>query len=362
MRSPAAEQRHSERRRSLHANRQCAGCRLRADPGGHGRAARDQQVGGVADDPVGIRARERRTRTTTMNEPHQPRAPHRPELDGVLRAVPTRGSLPRAVGTQSSPPVCRGHRLVPPGPHGPLLWNGRRACHHCGVLREGGRDWDDRWSYAAAGLAACAALAVVDWTSTSLVLIPLLVLAPLIACSGGHAARHARSSRSWPSAALRPAGVGRRHRRVATPLGGRSATTRARWSGRGVDRRHARGTRPEVGRVRADHAPSGSSEGGARDRPDGGVVVGQRDRHGHVGRQRRDAVRSRGRASSAERSRIGSLTSTSGTGRWCKQAVAAGVAGREPFRFDHRCVVARRERSLDRGNRRRDRRSSTATR
>ncbi|MEY2444654.1 MAG: hypothetical protein QOE00_1234, partial [Ilumatobacteraceae bacterium] len=35
------------------------------------------------------------------------------------------------------------------------------------------------------GFAACAVVVIVDLTSDSLVLIPLLVLAPLIACSGG---------------------------------------------------------------------------------------------------------------------------------------------------------------------------------
>ena len=36
-----------------------------------------------------------------------------------------------------------------------------------------------------AGFAACAVLTVVDWASPTIVLIPLLVLAPLIACAGG---------------------------------------------------------------------------------------------------------------------------------------------------------------------------------
>ena len=58
-------------------------------------------------------------------------------------------------------------------------------CQYCNVLREGGRDRDDRLSYVVAGLAAFAAITVVDLTSSSLVLIPLLVLAPLITCPGG---------------------------------------------------------------------------------------------------------------------------------------------------------------------------------
>ncbi len=44
---------------------------------------------------------------------------------------------------------------------------------------------DDRRSFLVAGIAACAAIAIVDITSNSLVLVPLLVLAPLITCSGG---------------------------------------------------------------------------------------------------------------------------------------------------------------------------------
>jgi GAF domain-containing protein/PAS domain-containing protein len=53
------------------------------------------------------------------------------------------------------------------------------------VLREGGRSRDDRSSFLAAGLATCAALAIVDLSSSSLILVPLLVLAPLVACPGG---------------------------------------------------------------------------------------------------------------------------------------------------------------------------------
>ncbi|MEO8267575.1 MAG: SpoIIE family protein phosphatase [Ilumatobacteraceae bacterium] len=53
------------------------------------------------------------------------------------------------------------------------------------MLREGGRDRDDRLSYVLAGLAAFVAIAVIDLTFSSLVLIPLLVLVPLITCPGG---------------------------------------------------------------------------------------------------------------------------------------------------------------------------------
>ena len=52
------------------------------------------------------------------------------------------------------------------------------------MIREGGRDRNDRGSYLAAGLAICAAIVIVDVSSNSLVLVPLLVLAPLVACPG----------------------------------------------------------------------------------------------------------------------------------------------------------------------------------
>lgn len=45
-------------------------------------------------------------------------------------------------------------------------------------------DQDFRRGYVAAGLIACAVLIVVDWTSDSVILIPLLVLSPLIAAGG----------------------------------------------------------------------------------------------------------------------------------------------------------------------------------
>ena len=58
-------------------------------------------------------------------------------------------------------------------------------CQYCNVLREGVRVRDDRPAYVLAGLAAFVAITVVDLTSSSLVLIPLLVLVPLITCPGG---------------------------------------------------------------------------------------------------------------------------------------------------------------------------------
>jgi GAF domain-containing protein/PAS domain-containing protein len=54
------------------------------------------------------------------------------------------------------------------------------------VFREGGVERDFRRSYVAAGLTACAVLTIVDITSDTVVLIPLLVLAPLVASGGGY--------------------------------------------------------------------------------------------------------------------------------------------------------------------------------
>ena len=59
------------------------------------------------------------------------------------------------------------------------------SCNHCRVLHESVPVRADERSFMLVGIAACAVLAVVDISSNSLVLIPLLVLAPLIACSGG---------------------------------------------------------------------------------------------------------------------------------------------------------------------------------
>lgn len=53
------------------------------------------------------------------------------------------------------------------------------------MFRESVPRREDRWSYIAAGLAALVAIVVVDATSDSIVLISLLVLAPLVASSGG---------------------------------------------------------------------------------------------------------------------------------------------------------------------------------
>ena len=54
-------------------------------------------------------------------------------------------------------------------------------CHHCRVTREGAVARGFRWSYFAAGLVACGLITVLDISSDTVVLIPLLVLAPLIA-------------------------------------------------------------------------------------------------------------------------------------------------------------------------------------
>jgi GAF domain-containing protein/PAS domain-containing protein len=60
-----------------------------------------------------------------------------------------------------------------------------RTCNHCRVFRETALMPYNKRSFMIVGIATCVVLAVVDITSDSLVLIPLLVLAPLIACSGG---------------------------------------------------------------------------------------------------------------------------------------------------------------------------------
>lgn len=52
------------------------------------------------------------------------------------------------------------------------------------MIREGRGVQDFQRSYIAAGMAACAVLTIVDLTSDSMVLIPLLVLAPLVASGG----------------------------------------------------------------------------------------------------------------------------------------------------------------------------------
>ncbi len=53
----------------------------------------------------------------------------------------------------------------------------------------------DKRSFMFVGIAVCPVLVVVDITSDSLVLIPLLVLAPLITCSGGTPRGHPRRRR-----------------------------------------------------------------------------------------------------------------------------------------------------------------------
>jgi GAF domain-containing protein/PAS domain-containing protein len=57
-------------------------------------------------------------------------------------------------------------------------------CHHCHVFRDGSAEGDFQRSYIAAGLGVCTFIALWDATSDSIVLIPLLVLAPLVASGG----------------------------------------------------------------------------------------------------------------------------------------------------------------------------------
>ena len=74
-------------------------------------------------------------------------------------------------------------RVIRPSRDSALSGSGL-ACQYCLVLNDSALDRDYRWSYIAAGLAACAVLAIVDFTSDSVILIPLLVLAPLVASGG----------------------------------------------------------------------------------------------------------------------------------------------------------------------------------
>lgn len=60
----------------------------------------------------------------------------------------------------------------------------RLSCHHCRVILDSAVARGFRWSYVAAGLGACALVTVVDLSADRVVLIPLLVLAPLVAAGG----------------------------------------------------------------------------------------------------------------------------------------------------------------------------------
>jgi GAF domain-containing protein/PAS domain-containing protein len=66
----------------------------------------------------------------------------------------------------------------------PCLVDSRPSCHHCRVILESAVARGFRWSYVAAGLFACVLITVVDVSADRVVLIPLLVLAPLVAAGG----------------------------------------------------------------------------------------------------------------------------------------------------------------------------------
>jgi GAF domain-containing protein/PAS domain-containing protein len=202
------------------------------------------------------------------------------------------------------------------------------------VFREGGRGWNDRRSYVAAGLAACAAIAIVDWTSTSIVLLPLLVLAPLIACSGGTRRETVLVAVVAMSAAIPLGwadGIGGTRRHLVglstTVLGGALAVwiaatrqTRARQLAeslpivRRADRLKAALATGRMGEWSWDSV-SGSVVWDANvsmlfglvDESFGGTFE---DWIGHVDERDREMV---------------------------QDSVAAGMARGEPFRFDHRC-------------------------
>ena len=203
------------------------------------------------------------------------------------------------------------------------------------MLRERGRDRGDRRSYLVAGLAICAAIAIVDVSSSSLVLVPLLVLAPLVTCPGG--------TRRDTTVVAVVAGV------LAIALG---------WpDGIAGTRRHLVGVATTVlGGVVAVWIAT-TREARDRQLADSAPKVRRADRlkaalaTGRMGEWSWD-------------SRSGSVTWDANTAmlfgiaddqfggtfeEWIahvderdramvQQAVADGVAQREPFRFDHRCV------------------------
>jgi GAF domain-containing protein len=209
------------------------------------------------------------------------------------------------------------------------------SCHHCRVQREHARDRDTRWTYVAAGLAACAVLVVVDATSDSIVLIPLLVLAPLIACPGG-------SRRGTLAVALSAATAA-----VALGWADGIAGTRRHWVGMstavlgGALAVWIATTREAHDRQLAESLPimrradrlkaalaTGRMGEWSWDRLSGAVTWDanvamlfgiEQDQFGGMFADWIELVDERDR-------------------EMVQQAVAAGVEAGEPFRFDHRCV------------------------
>jgi GAF domain-containing protein/PAS domain-containing protein len=205
------------------------------------------------------------------------------------------------------------------------------------VIRESPPERNDSRSFLLAGIAACVAVFVLDVTSSSLVLIPLLVLAPLITSSGG-TRRATLAVAVLAVAAAIPLGwidhIGgtRRHwvGLVTIIAGGAVAERLARI--RESRERQLAASLPIV--KRADRLKAALATGRmgewSWDRRTGAVVWDSNtamlfgvDETAFAGTYAAwiDLVDERDRG-------------------MVDSAVAAGVAQREPFRFDHRCKWA----------------------
>jgi GAF domain-containing protein/PAS domain-containing protein len=203
------------------------------------------------------------------------------------------------------------------------------------VLREDGRSRDDRSSYLAAGLASCAALAIVDVSASSLVLVPLLVLAPLVACAGasergtvvvGLFAAATAIALGWPDAIF---GTRRHWVGVATTVVGGALAV---WIAaiRSARERQLAESVPIV--QRADRLKAALATGRmgewSWDRQSGSVTWDANTAmlFGIDGNQFGGTFEE-WIAYVDERDR-----------EMVQEAVASGVEQRDPFRFDHRCV------------------------
>lgn len=208
------------------------------------------------------------------------------------------------------------------------------SCNHYRVFHESAAARVDPRSFMLVGIAACAVVAVVDITSDSLVLIPLLVLAPLIACSGGTPRGTLGVAVlavvvSLPLGAIDDIAGSRRHwvAITTTALGGAIAV----WFARNRERRDLQldASLPIVKRVDRLKAALATGRMGewSWDRVTGAVtwdantatLFGVGDgAFGGTFDAWLELVDERDRA-------------------MVQGAVAEGVAQREPFRFDHRC-------------------------
>ncbi len=193
---------------------------------------------------------------------------------------------------------------------------------------------DDRRSYIAAGFAVCAVVAIVD-LSDSVVLIPLLVLAPLVASSGGTYLGTLAVALAAVGAAV-PLGwfdgiAGSRRYWVAiatTVLGGAVAVWIART--REARDRQLADSRPIVRRADRLRAALATGRMGewSWDRVTGAVTWDSNVamlfglEEGEFGGTYDEWIE---HVDERDRSMV-------------QSSVAAGVARKEPFRFDHRCT------------------------